>query len=91
MARARRGDWRVLVRGVVSTLMVLADEVPLRATVSIGGGVLLVRMVALADTTSQDIVFMSVSGRGPMLAVGMVSVEYCGASDRWSNEVTELK
>ena len=91
MARARRGDWRVLVHGVVSTLMVLAGEVPLRDTVSMDGGGLLVRAVASADPTLQDVASMSVSGRGPMLAFGMVSVEYCGASARWSNEMTDLK
>ena len=91
MARARRGDRCVLVRGVVSTLTVLAVEVLLHATVSMGGGGLLVRTGASSDPTSQDVALMSVSGRGPMLAVGMVSVEYGGASSRWSNEVTDLK
>ena len=52
---------------------------------------MLVKMGALADPTSQDVALISVSGRGPMLAVGMVSVEYGGASARWSNEVTDLK
>ena len=84
MARARCGDWRVLVRGVVSTLMVLAVEVPLCATVSMGGGELLVRTDALYDPTLQDVALISVLGRGPMLAV------YGGASARWSNEVTNL-
>ena len=91
MARARRGDWCVLVHGVVNTLMVIAGEVPLRATLSMGGGGLLVRTGTFADPTLQDIALMSVLGRGPMIAVGMVSVEYCGASTRWSNEVTDLK
>ena len=71
--------------------MVLAGEVPLRATVSMGGGWLLVRTGALADPTSQDVTLISVSGRGPMLAVSMVSVEYGGASARWSNEAIDLK
>ena len=71
--------------------MVLADEVPLRATVSMDGGGLLVRAVESADPTLQDVAVMSVSGRGSMLAVVMVFVEYGGASARWSNEVTELK
>ena len=62
MARARRNDRRVLARGVVSTLMVLAGEVPLRATVSMGGGGLLVRTGALSDPTSQDVALVSVSG-----------------------------
>ena len=91
MARARRGDCRVLVRGVVRTLMVLAGEVPLRDTVRMGGGGLGVRTGASADLMLQDVAFMSVSGRGTMLAVGMVSMEYGGASARWSNEVTDLK
>ena len=38
MVRACRGDWCVLVREVVSTLMVQAGEVLLHATVSMGGG-----------------------------------------------------
>ena len=71
--------------------MVLAGEVPLCATVSMGGGNLEVRTGASADPTSHDVALMSVSVRGPMLAVGMVSVEYGGASARWSNEVTDLK
>ena len=45
MARARRGDWCFLVRGVVSTLMVLSGEVPLRANVRMGGGGLVVSTV----------------------------------------------
>ena len=52
---------------------------------------MLVRTGALADPTPQDVAFMSVPGCGPMLAIGMVSVEYGGASARWSNEVTNLK
>ena len=41
MARASRNDRRVLVRGVVSTLMLLAVEVPMHATLSMGvGGVI---------------------------------------------------
>ena len=71
--------------------MVLAGEVPLHATVSMVWGGLLVRTGALSDPTLQDVILMSVSGRGPMLFVGMVSVEYGGASARWSNEVTYLK
>ena len=71
--------------------MVLAGEVPLRATVSMGGGVLLVSTGTLVDLTSQDVALMSVLGCGPMLSVGMVSVECCGASARWSNEVIDLK
>ena len=65
--------------------MVLAGEVPLHATVSMGGGGLGARTGALADPKLQDVAWMSVSGRGPMLAV------YGGASARWSNEVTDLK
>ena len=63
------------------------------ATVSMGGGGrrLLLRTGVSSDPTSQDVALMSVSGRGPMLAVGMVSVEYGGASARWSNEVNDLK
>ena len=38
ITRASRNDQRVLVRGVVSTLMLLAGEVPMHATVSMGGG-----------------------------------------------------
>ena len=38
MARASHNDRRVLVRGVVSTLMLLAGEVPMHATVSMVGG-----------------------------------------------------
>ena len=38
MARSRHGDRCVLVCGVVSTLMLLAGEVSLRATVIMGGG-----------------------------------------------------
>ena len=38
MVTAHRGDQCVLVRGVVSILMVLAGEVLLYATVSMGGG-----------------------------------------------------
>ena len=71
--------------------MVLAGEVLLHATVSMGGGGLLVRTGAWADLTLQDVALMSVSARGPILAVGMVHVEYCGASARWSNEATNLK
>ena len=55
-----------------------------------GGGGLL-STVALTDLTFQDVVFMSVSGHVPILAVGMVSVEYGGASARCSNEVTDLR
>ena len=55
------------------------------------GGGLLVRTGESTDPTSQDVLLMSVSGRGPMLSVSMVSVEYGGASDRWSNEVTDIK
>ena len=63
MVRARRDDRCVLVRGVVSTLMVLAGEVPLRATVSMGGrGGLLLRTGASSDQTSQDVALMSVLG-----------------------------
>ena len=88
---ACRGNRRVLMRGVVRTIMVLAGEVPLHATVSMVWGGLLVRTGASSDPTLQDVVLMSVSGRGPMLSVGMVSVEYGGASARWSNEVTNIK
>ena len=91
MARASCNDQRVLVRMVVSTLMILAGEVPLRATVSMGGEEVIVKTGASADPTSQDVAMMSVSVRGTMLAVGMVSVEYGGASARRSNEVTDLK
>ena len=52
---------------------------------------MLVRTGTSVDLTSQDVALISVSGRGPMLAVGMVSVEYGGASARWSNKVTDLK
>ena len=52
---------------------------------------LLVRTGASYDPMSQDVALMSVLGSGPMLAVGMVSMEYVGASDRWSNKVTNLK
>ena len=63
MARARRGDCCVLVRGVVRTLMVLVGEVPLRATVSmVGGGCFLLSTGASADPTLQDVALMSVSG-----------------------------
>ena len=91
MVRARRGDQCVLMRGVVSTLMVLAGEVLLHDTVSMSGGGLLVRIGASADLMLQDVALMSVSVHGPMLDVGMASVEYCGASARWSNEATDLK
>ena len=91
MTRARRGDRCVLVRGVVSTLMVLACEVPMCDTVRMGGEGLLVSTGASADTTLQAVALMSVSGHGPMLSASMVSVEYGGASARWSNEVTDLK
>ena len=63
----------------------------MRAIVSMGRRGLEVRAVILADPTSQDFTLMSVSSRGPMLAVGMVSVEYGSASARWSNEVNDLK
>ena len=80
------------MHGVVSTVMVLAGEVLLHATVSMGGGGgLLVRTVALANLTSQDVALISVLGSGPMLAVGMVPLEYGSASARWSNEVTDPK
>ena len=62
MARFSRNDWRVLVLGVVSTLMVLAGEVPLHATVSMGEGGGLLRTGALANPTLQDVALMSVSG-----------------------------
>ena len=91
MTRACRGDRCVLVCGIVSTLGLQAGEVPLRATVSMGVGVLLVRTGASADPTPKDVALMSVSGCGSILAVGMVSVEYGGASARWSNKVTDLK
>ena len=91
MERYCRGDRCVLVRGVFSTLMVLAGEVPLHATVIIGGGGLLLRKGASSDPTSQDVALMSVSGCVPMPAVGMVSVEYGSAFTRWSNEATDLK
>ena len=42
--------------------MLLAGEVPLRATVSMGGGGLGVSMGALTDPTFQDAALMSVSG-----------------------------
>ena len=71
--------------------MVLAGEVPLCDTVNMVGGGLLVRTGTSSDQMSQDVALMSVLGRGTMLAVGMVSVEYGGASARWSNEVTDLK
>ena len=61
MVRASCNDRRVLVRGLVSTLMVLAGEVPLCATMSMGGGGGLgVRKGELADLTSQDVALMSV-------------------------------
>ena len=91
MTRGRRGDRCVLVRGVVSTIMVLAGEVPLHATLSMGGEGLLLRTGEFANPTSQDVALMSISGRGPMLSVGMVTVEYDGASARCSNEATKLK
>ena len=62
MERASRNDWFILVRGVVKTLMVLAGEVLLHATVSMGGGGLLLRTGALADPTLQDVALMYVSG-----------------------------
>ena len=71
--------------------MVLAGKVPLHATVSVGGRGLLARTGASADPMSQDFALMSISGRDTILAVGMVSVEYGGASARWYNEVTDLK
>ena len=71
--------------------MVLAVEVPLCATVSMGGVILLVRTGALVNLTSQDVALISALGCGTMLSVGMVSVECCGASARWSNEVIDLK
>ena len=55
MARARRGDRRVLVCGVASTVMVLAGEMSLRANVSMGGGVLLVRTGASDNPMLQDV------------------------------------
>ena len=63
MTRAGRKDWRVLVNGGVSKLMLLAGEVLHRATVIMGGGggVLLLRTVALSDPTSQDVALMSIS------------------------------
>ena len=91
MAKACRGDRCVLLRGVVITPMVLEGEFPLRATLRMGGGVLIVSTGELINPTLQDVALMSVSGRGPMLAVGMVSVEYGGASSRWYDEVTNLK
>ena len=66
------------MRGLVSTLTILTGEVPMRATVRMGGGGLLVWTVESADPTSQDVALISVSGRGTMLAAGMVSVEYGG-------------
>ena len=54
--------------------MVLPGEVPLRATVSMGGRVLLVRTCASTNLTTQDVELMSVSDRGPMLTVKMLSV-----------------
>ena len=69
MERASRNDWFILVRGVVKTLMVLAGEVPLHATVSMGGGGgLLLRTGASAATTSQYVALISVSG-GLLLSV----------------------
>ena len=62
MARASRNDRRVLVHGVVSTLMVLAGEVPLHDTVRISEGGVLVRTGASNDPRSQDVALMSVSG-----------------------------
>ena len=56
-----------------------------------GWGGLLVRTGASVDTMLQDVALIPVSGRGPMLAVDMVSVEYGGTSAMWSNEVTNLK
>ena len=91
MARACRGDRRVLVRGVVSTLMLLSGEVLMHDNMSMGWGGVLVKTGASANPTSQDVLLMSVSGHVPMPAVGMVSVEYGGASARWSNQVTNLK
>ena len=69
MVRARLNNRYVLVRGVVSTLMVLAGEVPLSATVSMGWGGLLVSTGASAYPTLQDFSLMSVFGRGPMHGV----------------------
>ena len=54
--------------------MVLTGEVPLHATASMVWGGLLVRTGASSDPTLQNVVLMSVSGRGPMLSVGMMSV-----------------
>ena len=71
--------------------MVLAGVVPMNDTVSMGGEGLIVGTSASADPTSNDVALISVSGRGPMLDVGMVSVEYGGTSARRYNEVTELK
>ena len=56
------GGLNVLVHEVVSTLMVLASEVPLCANVSMGVGVLLVRTGASADPKLQYVALMSVSG-----------------------------
>ena len=71
--------------------MVLEGEFPLRATLRMGGGVLIVSTGELINPTLQDVALIPVSGRDTMLAVGMVCVEYDGASARWSNEVTNLK
>ena len=62
MERASCNDRRVLLRGVVITLMVIAGEVPLRATVSMGGGILLLRTGASENSMLQDVALMSVSG-----------------------------
>ena len=52
MSRASHNYRRFLVRGVVSTIMVLPGEEPLHATVSIGGvGGLLSSTGALSDST----------------------------------------
>ena len=72
--------------------MVLTGEVPLRATVSMGGRVLLVRTCASTNLTTQDVELMSVSDCGPMLTVEMLSVaKKIGTSARRSNnEVTDI-
>ena len=62
MARTSCNDWRVLVRGVVNTLMVLVGGVPLHATLSMGGRGFLVSTGAFADLMLQDVALMSVLG-----------------------------
>ena len=54
--------------------MVLLGEVLLHTTLRMDEGGLGVRTGVSADPMSQDVALMSISGLGPMLAVGMVSV-----------------